>query len=414
MHEGPPADEFIRHGTPAFRRANLALFALGVATFGLLYSVQPLLPVFTREFQVSAAQSALSLSLPSAVLAVAMLLAGPVSNACGRKLLMTTAMLSSSVIVLLTAFAPSWQCFLALRALLGLTLGGLPAVAMTYLSEEVHADSIGLGMGLYIGGNAAGGLGGRLIAGIVTDFYDWRRAVAVVGVVGAVAAVLFMLSLPPSRHFHRQPLHWRRELRAFATLFRDRGLPWLFLEGFVLLGSFVTVYNYIAYRLLAAPYALRQSTVGLIFSAYLVGTFSSTWVGHLAGRKGRRKVLWSMFVVMLAGLGMTLAVSLWLIVTGIVVITFGFFGAHSIVSSWVGRRAGTAKAQAAATYLFAYYAGSALIGPVGGLFYARYGWGGVAAFAGGVLLLGLGGAWRLYFLAPLPLPEVPGQESPLP
>jgi YNFM family putative membrane transporter len=35
---------------------------------------------------------------------------------------------------------------------------------MTYLSEELHPNSIGLGIGLYIGGNAAGGLSGRLIA----------------------------------------------------------------------------------------------------------------------------------------------------------------------------------------------------------------------------------------------------------
>ena len=397
-----PTVDFIHHGTPAFRRANLALFALGVATFGLLYSVQPMMPVFSREFHVSAAQSALSLSLPSGVLAVAMLLAGPVSNSWGRKALMSGAMLASSAIVLLSAVAPNWQSFLILRALLGVTLGGLPAVAMTYLSEEVHADSIGLGMGLYIGGNAVGGLGGRLIAGVVTDFYDWRRAIAVVGLVGVAAAVVFMVSLPPARYFHRRPLHWRGELQMFAGLFRDRGLPWLFAEGFLLLGSFVTIYNYIGYRLMASPYALRQSTVGLIFSAYLVGTFSSAWVGHLAGRLGRRRVLWPMFVMMLIGLGVTLFETLWLIIAGIVIITFGFFGAHSVASSWVGRRSGAAKAQASATYLFLYYLGSSVAGATGGLFYTRFGWNGVAAFVAAVMVAGLGVAWRLYFLKPLP------------
>jgi MFS transporter, YNFM family, putative membrane transport protein len=407
-------ETFIRHGTPAFRRTNLAMFAAGVATFGLLYCVQPLMPEFSRQFAVSAAQSALSLSLTSAVLAVTMLFAGPLSDALGRKKIMTMSVLGSALIVLLSAIAPDWRSFLVLRALLGLTLGGLPAVGMTYLSEEVHPESIGLGMGLYIGGNAAGGMGGRLIAGILTDFFGWRIALVAVGAIGLVAALLFMRYLPPSRRFVSQPLRLRASVSRFGSLFRDAGLPWLFAEGSVLLGAFVTVYNYIGYRLTAPPFGLSQTTVGMIFSVYVVGMFSSSWVGHLAGRLGRRKVLWTMFVLELAGLGLTMTNSLWLIVTGIAVITFGFFGGHSVASSWVGRRAGAAKAQAAALYLFAYYLGAGLAGAMGGLFYAAHGWPGVAAFVALLFCVGLGFAWRLYYLLPLPVPQAPTREPQLP
>jgi YNFM family putative membrane transporter len=372
------------------------------------------MPEFSGQFQVSAAESALSLSLPSAVLAVTMLFAGPVSDAHGRKNVMTLSLLSSAVIALLSAAAPNWHCFLLLRSLLGLTLGGLPSVGMTYLSEEVHPDSIGLGMGLYIGGNAAGGLGGRLIAGVLSDGYGWRVGLTAVGVVGAVAAWIFVRSLPPSQHFVAQPLRWRSSFGAFKGLLRDSGLPWLFVEGFLLLGSFVTVYNYIGYRLMAPPYSLGQAGVGMIFSVYLVGMFSSSWIGHLAGRLGRRKVLWAMFALMLAGLGLTLFHGIVLIVVGIGVITFGFFGGHSIASSWVGRRAGRAKAQAASTYLFVYYLGASLWGETGGLFYTRFGWTGVVAFVAGLTGVGLLVAWRLYFVVPLPIPQAVPMEPPMP
>jgi YNFM family putative membrane transporter len=190
-------------------------------------------------------------------------------------------------------------------------------------------------------------------------------------------------------------------------------LPWLFAEGFVLLGAFVTIYNYIGYRLMAPPYSFSEAAVGLLFSVYLVGTFSSTFIGHLAGRLGRRKVLWTMFVVMLAGLALTLCSSLTLIVAGIAVITFGFFGGHSIVSSWVGRRAGNAKAQASSMYLFFYYLGSSLAGAAGGLFYAAHGWTGVASFVAMLFALGLLVAWRLYYLAPLAAAPA-AAEPPLP
>ena len=102
-----------------------------------------------------------------------------------------------------------------------------------------------------------------------------------------------------------------------------------------------------------------------------------------------------------------------LIVLGIVAITFGFFGGHSIASSWVGRRAGLAKAQASSMYLFAYYMGSSLAGAGGGLFYASHGWNGVAAFVGALVLAGLLIAWRLRHLAPLPGPPSKGDEPPL-
>jgi MFS transporter, YNFM family, putative membrane transport protein len=412
MHTSPA--DFTHSGTPAFRRTNLAMFASGVATFGFLYCVQPIMPEFSRQFQVSAATSALSLSLPSAVVAFAILFAGPVSNAYGRKAVMSVSLLTSAVLVLLTAVAPTWHSFLALRALLGLTLGGLPSVAMTYLNEEMHPESIGLGMGLYIGGNAAGGLGGRLITGVLTDYFGWRIGLAAMGMIGSIAAFLFIRSLPPSRHFNRQTLRLRSELAMFADLFRDRGLPWLFAEGFVLLGSLVTVYNYIGYRLMAPPYAMSQARVGMIFSVYLVGVVSSSWIGHLAGRLGRRKVLWSMFLLMLAGLGLTIFSSLWLIIGGISVITFGFFGGHSIASSWVGRRAGRAKAHAASIYLFVSYMGSSVAGAAGGVFYAGAGWRGVAAFVAGIASFGLMVAWRLYYLPPLPLAQKIPLESPLP
>src|SRR5574337_116502 len=345
----PPS---IHHGTPAFRRTNLALFAAGFATFGLLYCVQPLMPEFSNRYGVSEAVSALSLSLTTGVLAFAMLFAGALSDTWGRKPVMVASLLSSALLVLLSALMPNWPALLVVRTVLGLTLSGLPAVAMTYLSEEMDVESIGLGMGLYISGSAVGGMGGRLITGVLTDFFDWRVGVAVVGVIGLLAAWIFSRALPPSRHFVAQPLRWRVVLGRFTGMFHDRGLPWLFAEGFLLLGAFVTVYNYLGYRLLAPPYNLSQAVVGLIFGIYLVGTF-------------------------------------------------GFFGGHSIVSSWVGRRGGAAKAQAASVYLFCYYMGSSVAGASGGLFYASHGWTGVALFVAALVLAGLLIALRLIRLPPL-------------
>ncbi|QFU17901.1 MFS transporter [Microvirga thermotolerans] len=401
--EGPVR---LESGTPAFRRLNLALFAAGFATFAILYCVQPLLPVFSQDFGVSAAVSSLSLSLTTGMLAVAMLVTGSLSEIWGRKPLMVASLFSSALLTVVSAASPSWHMLLLTRLAIGATLSGLPAVAMAYVSEEVDARSIGLAMGLFIGGNAIGGLAGRVVAGALTDLVSWRFAIGVIGTLGLVAAVAAWRSLPPSRHFRPQRADPAGLLRSFAAHLRDPGLRALFAEAFLLMGAFVTFYNYLGYRLMAPPYRLSHTAIGAIFVVYLVGTFSSTFVGHLAGRLGRRRILWATILVMLAGLGVALTESLPPILVGVVAVTFGFFGAHSIASSWVGRRAREAKAQASALYLFAYYLGSSGIGTLGGVFWTAQGWPGVTALVATLLLAALGLAFRL-----MALPEGPDDEA---
>jgi YNFM family putative membrane transporter len=157
------------------------------------------------------------------------------------------------------------------------------------------------------------------------------------------------------------------------------------------MGGFAALYNYIGYHLLGAPHELSQAAVGWIFVLYLVGTFSSAWMGRLSDGLGRGRVLWIGMVIMLCGVGMTLASSLGVIVAGMAVLTFGFFGGHSIASGWVGQRALTARAQASALYLLCYYLGSS-IGGSDGLAYSYAGWPGLVA---GLLILALISAAQL-------------------
>jgi YNFM family putative membrane transporter len=399
------AEAFIERGTAVFLHTNLALFAAGFATFSLLYCVQPLLPEFSRDFRLSAAISSLSLSLTTGLLAVSMLLAGFFSESWGRKPLMVGSLVASGLLTIVAAVVPSWQALLVSRALMGITLSGLPAVAMAYLSEEMHPKSIGLAMGLYIGGSGLGGMSGRLIVGVLTDLFGWRVAVGAIGCLGLVSAAIVLFSLPASRHFRPRPLAFSSLVGGFRMHLADAALPWLFLEGFILMGSFVTLYNYIGYRLLAPPFSLSQTAVGFIFTVYTVGIFSSAWMGSLAGRFGPRHMLWVPFVIMLAGTALTCAHPLGLIIGGIALVTFGFFGGHAIASSWIGLRARRAKAQASSLYLFFYYLGSSVVGSLGGVVWSRHGWVGVTELTSVLLVGGVAVAAWLYHVKPLPAVE---------
>ncbi|WMD22007.1 MFS transporter [Achromobacter seleniivolatilans] len=395
--------QYLARGTPELRRAQWALFAAGFSTFSLLYCVQPLMPLFTHAFKVSPAQSSLALSLCTGLLAIAIFFVGLFSQALPRKRIMALSLFASAALGTIAAVAPDWQSLLVLRALQGIAMGGVPAVAMAYLAEEVEPDTLGFVMGLYISGSAFGGLSGRVITGLVSDHFGWRAAMGTLGLLGIVAAVLFVWLLPASRRFAPQRGRgWAgvvNDVRAGAGAHLKNGpLCALFAMGGLLMGAFVTVYNYVGFRLLLPPFSLSQTFIGFIFVVYLVGIFASTFFGRLADRHGRGAMLSAGTGLALAGLLLTLSDALPILIAGIVLFTFGFFAAHAVASGWVGQLARGYKALAASLYLLVYYVGSSVLGSWGGHFWAAGSWAGVAEMAGALLTLALvisaGLVWR--------------------
>jgi YNFM family putative membrane transporter len=388
-------------GTPEFKRINRAMAFGGFSTFALLYCVQPLMPQLAHDFALTPAQSSLALSVSTGTLAVALLLSSLLSDRFGRKNLMAASMFAGGLLTLLSGFTHGYGQLLVLRALLGLMFGGMPAIAMAYLSEEIEGKSLGVAMGMYIGGSAFGGMIGRMLASVITDFWSWRVALAVMGAAGLYAAWEFRRSLPESKNFRPGQRGLTGLVGGLRLHLSDAGLPWLFALSFILMGCMVSMYNYIGYRLLAAPFGLRQSVVGALSVLYLLGIFSSVWAGRLADRLGRRNVLWLVMMAMLGGLLLTLAGALSAIVAGMGLFTFGFFASHSVASSWVGRRARAPQALASAIYLFFYYLGSSVVGWFAGVAWAHAGWPGVVSMLGATLIVAMLIALRLRRLAPL-------------
>lgn len=373
----PTQADHLEPGTRAYRQANLALFLAGFVTFSTLYTVQPLLPEIARDFEVTPATGSLALSLATFALAWALPVSGSLSDTLGRRRLMGGAVLLSALLGIVLAFPLSLPALLSVRLLQGIVLAGVPAVAMAYLGEEMSPRALGGAMGLYIAGNACGGMTGRLLTAILADHLPWRHAIGILGILGFACAVAFILLIPPSRHFVRRSLAIGPLTASLLSHLRDPGLLSLFTVAGCGMGAFVTLYNYVTFRLLASPYQLSQGQVAWIFLAYAFGAFGSGILGGLVERLGRGRVLVRSLLTMAGGALLTLATTLPLIVIGIVVFTVGFFGAHAVASAWVGRRATTAKAQASSLYLFAYYLGSSISGTSGGFCWSVFGWSGV-------------------------------------
>ncbi|AKS31731.1 MFS transporter [Mycolicibacterium goodii] len=368
-------------GSSDYRRLLAALFCAGVATFAQLYSPQAVLPLIARDLGTGAADAALAISAATIGLAVGVIPWAALADRIGRVQVISICVTVATLLGLLVPFAPTYQLLLAGRFVEGLVLAGVPAVAVAYLTEEVNSGHAARAAGTYVAGTTIGGLTGRLVTGPVADFAGWRVGVLTVALLCGMAALAFVKLAPPAQGF--TPARTHRELgrRLMANLRSPRQLA-LFTQGFLLMGGFVAVYNFLGFRLSAAPFGLPQTVVSLVFLAYLAGTWASARAGAEATRFGRKPVLLASIATMIVGVAITLSGNVVVVLVGLVIATAGFFGAHAIASGWVGSGAGDGKAQASALYNLFYYGGSSAVGWAGGLAFDAAGW---AALAGTVM-----------------------------
>lgn len=382
--------------TTGFRRLMAGLFFAGVATFAQLYSPQGLLPLISADLDVTADQAALLISASTIGLALAVIPWSFVGDRLGRKPAMTISIIAACVFGVGATLAPSFGLILAFRVLEGVALGGVPALAMAYLNEEVHPAATGESAGTFIAGTVIGGLIGRIVAAPLGEWYHWRIGMAAVLLLAVASAVCFLLLTPTARKFQPMTTSLRNAITSITSNLRSPVLIVLYLQGMLLMGGFVAVYNFLGFHLLDEPFNLPVSIVSLVFVAYLMGTVTSPWAGRMASKYRPSQVLMVMTTTMIIAVLLTLIANIWVLLLGVLIFTGAFFGAHAVASGWAGAAAEGGRAQSTSLYNLCYYTGSSIFGWLGGIFLTQYGWTGTVVMTAGLAALALLATALLY------------------
>lgn len=372
-------DSGLQAGTPPYRRLLVALFFIGVATFAQLYSPQGLLPIIAEDLAVSPDQAALMISAATLGLALGVIPWSYIGDAMGRKQAMLLAISLACAFAVLSILMPTFPLALVMRFVEGFMLGGVPALAVAYLSEEVSPRVAAVAAGTYISGTTIGGLSGRLIAAPIGEQLGWTIGMGVVVAVAVLCVLIFLRLAPTAAHFTPGTTGIREAFGALLGNLRSPALWVIYTQGFLTMGGFVALYNFLGFHLAAPPFSLPIWLAAFIFLAYLAGTFSSPRAGRLASRYGRKPVLIVGNLVMMTGTAVTLVPNLWVVIIGTVVLTAGFFASHAVASGWAGARAVAGRSQSASLYNLGYYGGSSVFGFLGGTFLYVAGWPGTVA-----------------------------------
>ncbi|MFQ3219831.1 MAG: YNFM family putative membrane transporter [Paraglaciecola sp.] len=354
--------------------------------FANLYVTQPLLPMISAHFEVSPLQASASFTITTFTLGLSLLLYGPLSDAIGRKGLMLFSMAGITVTTVCLAGISDYHSLLVLRALQGFFLAGLPAIAVAYMSDEFNADALMIAVGVYISGNSLGGIGGRLLGGFLGDRVGLDGTFAFMAVFSLVLTAAFAWLLPASQKFTPKRLRPISMLGQLAKHLANKDLLLSYCIGGLSFFIFVNQYSYITFVLEASPYNLTAKFIGLLFLTYLSGTYASAISGKLGQRWSQPRCMMAGTVTLIVGTGITLLPSLYAIILGLLINSFGFFLTHATASSWVSINAKGGKASASSLYLTFYYIGASTGGIYLDQFWQQARWQGVV-FGSWLMLL---------------------------
>lgn len=355
----------------------LIVVGLGFASifiFAAMYAMQPLLPLFTQDFNISMSYASTTMSMTTIGLIIGLIVLGFFSDRNGRSWFIYFSLIGSVIPFIIIANTNSFLFIVILRFIQGFALAGVPAAALAYISEEVHRQFTSIATALYISFNGLGGMIGRFMTGFIAEQTSWQMSLYILSIFGVFVFISLLFLLPRSTNFVPSDMPFKKDIEGMFYHLKNPTLLIVFGLGIVLQLSFTGVWTYLPFHLIEAPYFMSLEAISFLYLAYGFGVIGAPLAGWLEGYFGLQKVRLSGVCFLAIGITMTSFSSLTVIVIGLCMLCFGFFIAHSLTAASVSQTATHHKGSASSLYLCAYYigvaTGSTMLSPL----FETYGW----------------------------------------
>ncbi|WP_426478268.1 MFS transporter [Chryseobacterium sp. CBSDS_008] len=361
-------------GSRRLRYIKLCIFFSGLSVFAQLYLFQPLLPMAAEQFGVSVGDTSLLVSSSTIGMALGLLFFAFKADSYSRKSLMVFSLISSAVLTVISTWIPGLSLLIVIGVLKGFVVSGVSAVTLAYLTEEVSALAVPATISMYLSGNTIGGMSGRIMATLFAGEFGWRNAVLLIGIESFILGAVFWKLFPESRFFNPQKTDYHLKVKQMKFFLTNPYMLRLYFTAALLMGVFVSVYNYLTFRLEAEPFSLNHFIIAFIFLMYIFGVFGTMVVGRLSRRFPMHNILKGSILFMLIGAALLLSGHLYMLIFGLGLFTFSFFAAHTMASQMTALYAKRGKSSATSIYWLFYYFGSSILGSGTGYLLHAYSW----------------------------------------
>ncbi len=341
-----------------------AVIAMAMATFCIITTEMlpiGLLSSIATTFSVSTGVAGLTVSLPAILGGLFAPIVVLAAKRTDRKNIVCGLLLLLIIANLVSAYAPSLGWLLGARVALGLSIGGIWAIAGGVANRLVKPSSVGLATALIIGGVAAASVLGMPLGTSIGDVFDWRMAFVMMALLSTLALMLNLWCVP------KLPVHSSVTVSDYRVQLRNplvcRGL----LLTLLLVASHFMAYTFIqpiALKLIGLP---PQWLGPLLLMYGLIGMGSNVLIGLLPPAQIHRALL-------AISLGLIMAF-LWLLngqlttTTGILILLLwgAAYGGVSIsLMTWMTQAAPNAIEVATSLYIAVFYVAIASGAFIGG------------------------------------------------
>lgn len=377
-------------------RSLIWLFALasGLSVANVYYA-QPLLDVLAQDFGINHAAVGGVVTATQIGCALALLLLVPLGDRMDRRRLMAFQLLA--LVVALTAVAMASS---ASALLVGMLAVGLLGTAMTqgliaYAASAAAPHEQGRVIGSAQSGVFIGLLMARVFSGAVSDLAGWR------GVYLCSALLMVMIALPlwrrlPVLETAPDSMSYPRLIGSMLTLLREEKV--LQVRGglaLLMFAAFNIFWSALVLPLSTPPYSFSHTTIGAFGLFGVAGALIATRAGQWADRGyAQRTSVFALIALLVAWWPLSqMAVSLGVLVVGIVLLDLGGQALHVTNQSMIFRTRPEAHSRLVGLYMLFYAIGSGLGAISTTATYAYAGWSGVCLLGTAVSLLALGFWW---------------------
>ena len=345
----------------------LFIFVLcGLASAISNRSLDPLITLLAREFDVPVATAALMSSAYAFPYAFSQPVLGPIGDFYGKSLVLKCCLWLLTAVMLGIALAPNFETMLTIRLIGGVAAGGIMPVTMALMSDRYPPAVRQLAIGRFLTAGLTGMVFGASLAGIMAVTIGWRSFIYLSIAVSFTAAIgaTFFLKLPPPAKRDHGHIRLSDAVASYTAILSNPKALLCFgtvcAEGFTLYGATPYIGSLLEQAGQGGP---REA--GFALGAIGVGGILYSLTLQWTLRLMRRPTMMTVGAALVSTGLLALALSApWQLLAGAFAVTgFGFMLLHNSIQAEVSELAPANRASAFSTHSFSFFLGQAF-GPI--------------------------------------------------